>query len=69
VSVEKTDLDCRREHKANLLNEELLGTWIDVSSGGRWGPYQVTVKRLNEPQMRELVRRLKAILQQVRCIS
>ncbi len=52
----KTDEDIRREDTAHAVNAGLAGTGIHVSAGGNGGPYSVTVGRLNEREMREVVK-------------
>ena len=59
--IRKTDLDCRRQEKARAVVAKLHDArinGIDVIAGGKRGPYTVTVNRLNEPEMRKLVRML-----------
>jgi hypothetical protein len=59
MGTRRTDLDIARDEKALEINAGLVGTGIEVTAGGRWGPYAVTVDRLNEKEMRLVVRMLR----------
>jgi hypothetical protein len=60
--MRKTDLDLKRERVAHALNAGLVGTGLYVSSGGKEGPYQLTVRYLNERELRRLIRVFERII-------
>lgn len=52
----RTDLDIKREEKAEKVNKKLIGTKLKVIAGGKkTGPYSIVIERLNEKEMRRLV--------------
>jgi hypothetical protein len=59
MTMHKTPLDVRREQVAHRLNGHLIGTALDVTSGGRRGPYTLSVGRLSERRLRRVIAVLK----------
>ena len=58
----KTDKDIKRENVAYKMNSQLiyeLGRGdIQVTAGGKRGPYSITINGLNQTEMKKLLRHI-----------
>ena len=70
MSTRKTDDDIHREGVAREINAQLKGSGVSVAAGGKGGPFTVTVERVTDAELDNMVYEiLKATGRLGRCVS